>query len=299
MNLGAMNGSGCPDVEAFYRDIDLMVILGSRLRGQETVDQSVRLPDHRIQVDIDPAAQGRTYSSELFVRADCRQLLEFLNEELGVSLQVDKGFPNEFIELKRRARRNYKKTLGPYADFAEDLRESLAPDALWIRDITVANSTWGHRLFEVYEPNSAAFPVGAGIGQGLPLSIGAALAARGRKTVLLSGDAGFVLNIGELWTARQEGLDLLMIIMNDSGYGVIKHMQDAAFDGRRVYGDLEPPDFEQLAQGVGAAYLKVSQREDFGAAVRELNAVRGLSILEVDMGAIGEAPPYYPFIKQA
>lgn len=297
MNLGAMNGSGCPDVEAFYRGVDLMIILGSRLRGQETVDQTVRLPDHRIQVDLDPAAQGRTYPTELFVNADCQQVLQYLNETVGNSIQVDPEFRSEFIEMKQQARRNYKKTLGPYADFADDLRESVAPDSLWVRDITVANSTWGHRLFEIYEPNSTAFPVGAGIGQGLPLAIGAALAGGGRKTVLLSGDAGFVLNVGELWTARQEGLDLLMIIMNDSGYGVIKHMQDASFDGRRVYGDLEPPNFEQLAMCVGAAYLKVQDRQGFGPAVREMNSVRGLSIVEVDMSAIGEAPPYYPFIK--
>lgn len=298
MNLGAMNGSGCKDVEDFYQDVDLMIILGSRLRGQETVDQSVQLPTRRVQIDIDPAAEGRTYASDLFVQGDCREVLKALLAEPGNRPAVDEGFRAAFTEMKQRARENYKKTLGPYSDFAEQLRSVTPADSLWVRDITVANSTWGHRLYEVYAPRTAAHPVGGGIGQGLPLAIGAAFAAKGRDTVLLSGDAGFMMNVSELWTAQQEGIDLLMIIMNDSGYGVIKHMQDAGFGGRRVYGDLDSPDFEQLARCVGAAYVKVSDKNKLAAAVGDILPLGGLRMVEVDMGVIGEAPPYYPFLKQ-
>lgn len=299
MNLGALNGSGSKDVEDFYRDVDLMIVVGSRLRGQETVDQSVKLPARRVQIDADPAAEGRTYTSDLFVRGDCREVLTALLDAVGERVRVEDGFRAAFAGMKQRARDNYKKTLGPYGDFADILRAAAPRDSLWIRDITVANSTWGHRLYEVYEPRSAAHPVGAGIGQGLPLALGAAFAAAGRQTILLSGDAGFVMNVCELWTARQEGLDLLMIVMNDAGYGVIKHMQDAAFGGRRVYGDLDPPDFEQLARCVGATYSKVSAKEAFGPAVQAALPVRGLRLVEVDMRVIGEAPPYHPFLKAA
>jgi len=68
-------------------------------------------------------------------------------------------------------------------------------------------------------------------------------------------------------------------------------MQDAAFGGRRVYGDLNPPDFAQLAQCVGAAYLRVATTGAFAPAP-------GLRLVEVDMRAIGEAPPYYPFLPK-
>ncbi|NYT63746.1 thiamine pyrophosphate-binding protein [Alcaligenaceae bacterium] len=297
MNLGGLNGSGSKDVEDFYQEVDLMIILGSRLRGQETVDQSVKLPTRRVQIDIDPAAEGRTYSTDLFVQGDCEAVLKALLAEVGQHIQVDDDFRTAFPEMKQRARMNYKRTLGPYADFAEELRAVAPKDSLWIRDITVANSTWGHRLYEVYQPRHAAHPVGAGIGQGLPLAIGAAHAAAGRKTILLSGDAGFMLNVCELWTAKQEKLDLLMVVMNDAGYGVIKHMQDAAFGGRRVYGDLEPPNFELLAGCVGAAYMKVCAKEEFSPALRNLMPLSGLRLVEIDMGTIGEAPPYHPFLQ--
>ena len=64
MVLGAF--IAVPRVEAFYKTVDCMLIAGSRVRAHETRDLSVELPDYRIQIDIDPAANGRTYSSSLF-----------------------------------------------------------------------------------------------------------------------------------------------------------------------------------------------------------------------------------------
>ncbi|WP_312835385.1 thiamine pyrophosphate-binding protein [Comamonas sp.] len=295
-NLGGLNGTGAPEVIAFYESVDLMVVVGSRLRGQETVDQSLALPNQRVQIDLDPAAEGRSYDCAQFVCGDARDVLERLVAALG-NYQAEPGYREQFANMKQRARQAFAGTLGPYAGFAEQLRSQLPRNAVWARDITVANSTWGNRLFEVYGPRDAMHPVGAGIGQGLPLGIGAAFAARGAKTVVLSGDAGFMMNVCELWTAMQEQLDMLLIVMNDAGYGVIKHMQDANFGGRRVYGDLAPPDFALLAQSAGMAYRKLDRADGLAEAVAQLAGAPGLAILEVDMLAIGEAPPYFPYQK--
>jgi len=295
-NLGGLNGTGAPEVIAFYESVDLMVVVGSRLRGQETVDQSLALPSQRVQIDLDPAAEGRSYDCAQFVCGDARDVLERLVAALG-NYQAEPGYREQFANMKQRARQAFAGTLGPYAGFAEQLRSQLPRNAVWARDITVANSTWGNRLFEVYGPRVAMHPVGAGIGQGLPLGIGAAFAARGAKTVVLSGDAGFMMNVCELWTAMQEQLDMLLIVMNDAGYGVIKHMQDANFGGRRVYGDLAPPDFALLAQSAGMVYRKLGRADGLAEAVAQLAGAPGLAILEVDMLAIGEAPPYFPYQK--
>ncbi|WP_313333565.1 thiamine pyrophosphate-binding protein [Comamonas sp.] len=295
-NLGGLNGTGAPEVIAFYESVDLMVVVGSRLRGQETVDQSLALPSQRVQIDLDPAAEGRSYDCAQFVCGDARDVLERLVAALG-NYQAEPGYREQFADMKQRARQAFAGTLGPYAGFAEQLRSQLPRNAVWARDITVANSTWGNRLFEVYGPRDAMHPVGAGIGQGLPLGIGAAFAARGAKTVVLSGDAGFMMNVCELWTAMQEQLDMLLIVMNDAGYGVIKHMQDANFGGRRVYGDLAPPDYALLAQSAGMAYRKLGRADGLAEAVAQLAGAPGLAILEVDMLAIGEAPPYFPYQK--
>ncbi len=136
--------------------------------------------------------------------------------------------------------------------------------------------------------------MGAGIGQGLCLGIGAAAAANGRKTIVLTGDGGFFLNPGELWTALQEKLDMTVVVMNDQGYGVIKRIQDTT-QGRRFFADLQSPDLGKLAALAEIPFWKVERAEEFGATVAEALAHRGVSMVEVDMSKVGEFPPYYPF----
>jgi len=295
MSLGALNGAGVSTVRKFYESVDLMVIAGSRLRGQETIDWTLPLPSSRVQIDIDAKANGRTYSVDQFIEGDCLPVLEGLLERIEGRMRVEPGYREKFAAMKSAARSEFAATLGPYGDFANQLRRVMPRDALWVRDITIANSTWGNRLFELYGPRDGIHPVGAGIGQGLPLGVGAAVAAGNRKTVVLSGDAGFMMNVSELWTAVQEKLDITFIVMNDSGYGVIRHMQDAAFGGRRMYGDLVPPDFSLIAQAASAHYEKVDDPREFGEKAGRAIGRKGIALVEVDMRRIGEAPAYFPY----
>ena len=64
MSLGAFNA--VPLIEDFYKTLDLMVVVGSRLRGHETRDMSLELPQNIIQIDIDPDAENRTYKTNHF-----------------------------------------------------------------------------------------------------------------------------------------------------------------------------------------------------------------------------------------
>jgi acetolactate synthase I/II/III large subunit len=295
LNLGALHGVGVPLIETFYESVDLLIVAGSRLRGQETLDATLKLPQSIVQIDIDPTAEGRTYATKAFVCGDAQLALQGLLERIEGRLQIDPAFPAQFRKLKQDARAAFKETLGPYSDFAEQLRSVTAIDTLWVRDITVSNSTWGHRLFPLYAPRENVYPTSAGIGQGLPLAIGAAIAAGRRKTVLLCGDGGFVLNVGELWTVAQEQPNLLMIVMNDRGYAVIKHMQDAQFDGNRQYGDLLGPDFGGLARLAGLPFRKVARATDFKEAAASALQIEGPALIEVDMSVIGAHPPYFPY----
>ncbi|WP_454689906.1 thiamine pyrophosphate-binding protein [Achromobacter aloeverae] len=295
-NLGGMNGPGSPAVEALYEQADLLLVVGSRLRGHETLDHKLKLPAHRARIDADPAAQARGYPCELFVHGDAavtlRRLLDRLREQPP---QVDPAFTRAVRDAKPRAIEDFKQTLGPYAGFAAQLRAAMPADAVFARDITLSNSTWGHRLFPLHDQRQNIYPVGAGIGQGLQLGIGAAIGEKGRKVVALTGDGGFFFNMTELWTAVQESADIVIIVMNDGGYGVIKHMQDAMCEGRYAHSTLLAPDLLKLAGLAGIPAWRVSRAEDFGATVRQAIATRGPTLVEVDMHAIGPFPPYYPY----
>ena len=297
MTLGALNGNGVPAMQDFYRSVDLMLIVGSRLRGHETGDFTLKLPDNLIHVDLDPAANGRAYANTGFVCADSAAVLDGLLKRIQGKMNVDPAFAPAFKALKSAVQEEFRQTLGPYSDFPQQLRNVMPRDTIWVRDVTMSNTTWGNRLFPVYGPRDSIYPVGAAIGPSLSLGIGAAMSG-GRKTVVMTGDGGFSLNMSELWTAVQERADMVIIIMNDYGYGVIKAIQDAWYGGRKFYGDLLGPNFEQLAALANVPFWKVSNSGDFGATVAKAIATPGPTMVEVDMGAIGAHPPYYPYISK-
>ena len=295
MNLGGLHGNGMPKIQQFYQTVDLMLAVGTRLRGQETGDFVIKLPPNIIQIDTDPLANGRTYANSYFVCGDAQATLEALLPRIEGRLKLDPSYRSDFAALKATARAEFLATLGVYSMFPEQLRPVMPKDAIWVRDVTQSNTTWGNRIFPVYSPHQSVFPVGAGIGQGLSLGLGAAAAANGRKTVVMTGDGGFFLNVGELWTAVQEKLDMTIIVMNDRGYGVIKRIQDTTAQGRRFFADLQGPDLAQLAALANMPFWKVTTADAFGATVAQSSAHTGPSLVEVDMTAVGEFPAYYPF----
>lgn len=298
MTLGALNGNGVPALEEFYRTVDLMLVVGSRLRGHETGDFNLKLPGNLIRIDVDPGANGRGYGNTDFICADSTLVLEGLLQRINGKIKTDPAFAPAFRALKGSVQEEFRQSLGPYADFPRQLREVMPRDAIWVRDVTMSNTTWGNRLFPVYGPRDSIYPVGAAIGPSLSLGIGAALSNGGRKTVVMTGDGGFSLNMSELWTAVQERADMVIIIMNDYGYGVIKAIQDAWYGGRKFYGDLMGPNFEQLAALANVPFWKVTKSDEFGSTVAQAIAHTGPTIVEVDMGAIGAHPTYYPYIAK-
>ena len=299
-SFGALHGNGAPAIEAFYESVDAMVVVGSRLRGHETLDGTLKLPRRLLQVDVDARASGRTYPSTQFIAGDAAAVLGGLARRLRGRSRVDPAFGTDLARTRAEAAEAYRLTLGPYADFPAQLRSVMPRDAVWVRDATVAGATWAHRLMPVYGPRDSVHPVGAAIGPGLPFGIGAALAVgpQGRKTVMLAGDGGFAMNMTELWTAAQERAEICVIVMNDGIYAAIGHIQDAFQDGRRYFGELRHPDLLGLAALAGMPAWRVDRAEAFGETVARALATPGPTLVEVDMRTIGPVPSYGPYAKK-
>jgi acetolactate synthase-1/2/3 large subunit len=293
MTLGAFNGNMTPAVEQFYGTVDLMVVAGSRLRGHETRDFRVPLPARRARIDIDPLAQDRGYAAEMFVCADTALALDALADRLEGRFASDPTFATDLKRARATAARELHEALGVYGELCATLRDLTPRDAVWVRDITLCNSTWGNRLFPVYGPHDNVYSTNAGIGMGLSFGIGASIGASGRKVVTLSGDGGFVVNLGELWTAAQEQANVVFIVMNDGGYGVIRNIQDAQYQGRRGNTDLAMPDYAKLAQSAGIAFWRAGTLDAFGTAAAEAMAHKGPALIEVDMAELGPFPTQF------
>lgn len=284
MSLAAFTTAG-PVLELYAR-CDLMVVVGSHLRSNETTTYSTPLPERLIRVDVDPLADGRGYPGIEFIAGDAALVLEGLADRLGKTYSPEPGFRHAVAAARAKAEAELDKSMGVYTALRDAIAAALPDDGLWVRDVTLSNSIWGNRTPALPAPRHAVHAAGGGIGQGLPHGIGAAIAT-GRKTITLVGDGGLALCLGELGTLSETAVDLVLIVMNDCGYGVIRNIQDAAYGGRRMYTDLQTPNFEKLAEAYSLPYRRISAAGDFASAIADAVALSGPVLVEVDMTAVG------------
>lgn len=284
MSLGSFTAT--PASAALYAQSDLMIVAGSHLRSNETHTYAVKLPDNRLRIDIDPAADGRGYPAARFIHADAPGLLDAVAERIDALDQVSSDWAGAIAEAQAANGAKLRADMGAYAPLLDAVETSLPAGALWVRDITLSNSIWGNRQPHLDRPGRAIHAVGGGIGQGLAHAIGAA-SASGQPVLALIGDGGFQLNPGELATAVEAGVCLVILLMNDGGYGVIRNIQDAAYGGRRGYTDLYTPDFSGLVEAMGAVHEPVTLLDGIEARLSQAFARGGVTVLEVDMAAVG------------
>ena len=289
-SLGAYNLQ--KPVEAFYQTCDAMLVVGSRLRGNETLKYELKLPRPLLRIDADGAVEGRCYTTDAFICGDSALALEGLADRLeAANYKADPALLKDLRAAHDEAVATLRDGLGPYAELVRQIQAIAGRNFNWVRDVTVSNSTWGNRELRVFAPNAGVHATGGGIGQGMPMAIGAAVGAAatgsGRKTFCLAGDGGFILNLGELATVVQEKANLVIVLMNDQGYGVIKNIQDAQYGGRRCYVDLHTPDYALLCKSLALPHARVSRLEDLADRLGEATAAEGPFLLEIDMLSIG------------
>ena len=285
-SLGAFNMT--PEAAALYASCDLMIVVGSRLRGNETRNNKLPLPATLVQIDADAAQGGRNYPVDVFAHGDAADTLGRLLDRLPAQLDTDPGLGFEIATARAQAEGRMREVLGPYRLLADTLAERVPAGAHpWVRDVTISNSTFGNRYVRLAAPHLGVHALGGGIGQGVAMGIGAALGAGGAKAVTLLGDGGTMLGLAEMITAVEERAPLVYVLMNDQAYGVIENIQDAQYDRRRHYSKLAVPDFATFCAAIGLPHRKVAAIGEFAAAFDAALAAEGPQLVEVDMCAIG------------
>lgn len=283
--LGAFHNSAA--VEQLLKDADLLVVVGSRLRSNETKTYSVVFPDNIIQVDANPVAQQRNYKVNQFICAEAKDLLARVVTALNGNSKVDVAYDAEIKAARENAIEALRTQMDQYALICDHLRTALPEDGIFVRDITMSGSTWGSRLFPVQTPNKNIHSLAGAIGLGLAHAIGASIANPTKKVVGLVGDGGLMLGIGEIATMAQENTDMVLMVMNDGGYGVMRGIQNNYFNGRQYFNELHTPDYKLLGESMGVQSWKVGSAEEFKIAIQEAIDLNGPAVIELDMNAIG------------
>ncbi len=264
-------------IRDFIGSCDVLLAVGTRFRGAETMVWRLPLPKTIVQIDVDQLAIHRNYPATLGLVADAKLGLQALIAELEAGAKPDADYLAEVGAARNACRDALRATLGPYGQLCDELRACMKRDALLVADVTIS--------------------VGGGIGQGLQMGLGAKIGQPERQVVVMVGDGGLQVNIGELGTAVQEEMAVVIVLFNDGGYGVLRNIQNRAYGGRHIGVDLHGLNFEKLCEAYGIHYYPVTRGAAFRPAIETALASGRLSLVEIDMGAVG--PFSVPFAGYA
>jgi acetolactate synthase-1/2/3 large subunit len=206
-----------------------------------------------VHLDFTAAEVDAHYQPAVEVVADVREALELAAPLVAV--RNDRRPPERPAPDPRAAADRFP--LLPQRILA-DLQAALAPEDLVISDVG-AHKLWVAKSYGARVPNTVIISNGfAAMGIGLPGAIAAKLALPERRVVTVTGDAGLLMNIQELETARRLGLSFVVLIFRDDGYGVIRWKQERRFH-RTAGVDFGNPDFVMLAEAFGCRGLRIDK----------------------------------------
>jgi acetolactate synthase-1/2/3 large subunit len=289
--LGALTTS--PPVEDIVSSADVVLAVGTRFQGGSTRNWRLSFGGTLAHLDADPAVIGRNYPTALPVVGDARVGLELLLGAIG-RVSTDPEHPEKARSAGEAARRDARARLGAdHCQIMDAIRRHAPRESVIVRDATVPAYVWGDRLLPILQPRTSIRPASAAIGPGLPLALGAA-AGSGRPAVLIAGDGGLMLHVGELVTAVQHDLPVVICLFNDRGYGVLRSIEARQFDGRNFGVDLTTPDFPALAKSMGVQATRVTGPAEFESAFREAIASGRPTLLDIDLLALSPLSLFGP-----
>ncbi len=265
--FGRPNTWGQRSANILMQQADVLVALGCRLGLQETgFNWQQFIPVGKVvQVECDERELKKGHPRvDLPVLGDANLVLKTIAGSKA-------GEYGEWVEFCREVRR-----LIPLDDPGNQTREGyLSPYQLFIKlselcepgDVIVPCSSGGANTCAMQafqqKKGQIAFNSGglASMGYGLGGSLGAAVAAGGRRTILAEGDGGFTQNLQELGTVRAQKLNLKIFIFDDHGYASIRMTQSNYFGGRYVGCDVETglgmPNWEPLFAAYDIPILRI------------------------------------------
>lgn len=266
---------------------DVILCVGARLGEATTDGYALITPDHPgqllIHVHPDPTELNRVYRADLPICAYPHEFAEMaaLWEDDILPFKDGAEAHGEWLDWSTPQSPN------PLGETNLDLGQCVA--AMRTRlpaDTIICNgagnfSGWWHRYWRYAAPTCQLAPTAGAMGYGVPAAVAAALREPGRRIVALAGDGDFLMNGQELATAVQYGCDMLVVVVDNGGYGTIRMHQEREYPGRVSGTTLRNPDFAALARAYGAYAETIDTTADFGPVLDRALAKAGVKLLHL------------------
>ena len=258
---------GTPGANDAMVAADLVLAIGCKLGALTTHSWRLPRPDQTLlQVDVDGEEIGRAVAVDLGLVADAREAALALSEGLSGHGYAGRNWLAD-LDAPAAAEGAGDGAVQPHL-IASVLGEALRDDDVLVCDASLA-SGWGAVHVPAKRPRSFIAPRGlAGIGWGAGAVVGARMAVEaGRRVVLLVGDGAWGYSLSEVETASRLGLDVTYVVLNNSGLGWVKHGEDARGHDEASKSVFSDVDYASVARAMGGEGARVTNLEDFEAAL--------------------------------
>ncbi len=274
-----------PKLVERIKQADLILALGARLGEATTDGYTLITPDHPgqtlIHVHPDPNELNRVYRADIAIAAT--------PSAFAVEI-VTADFPEVPFPGAAEAHAEWLAWSTPQP--REGVTLDLGMCVLAMRERMNAASTiicngagnfsaWWHRYWRYGGYGTQLAPTAGAMGYGVPAAVAAALRRPDMTAVAVAGDGDFLMNGQELATAVQHGADLLVILVDNGGFGTIRMHQEREYPARLSGTNLANPDFAALARAYGGWAETVETTEQFAPALDRALAEKGVRLLHL------------------
>lgn len=218
-----------------------------------------------VHVDFNPADMDQIYFPQVEVVGDIGDSLARLADALVGKMEIDSAFykslQEKILHQTSEGASDNRFPLAPQRIVA-DVRRVMPQDGILCLDNGMYK-IWFARNYRTHTSNTVLLDNAlATMGAGLPSSMMAALLYPERRVMAICGDGGFMMNSQDLETAIRLNLNLVVLVIEDGGYGMIRWKQET--DGFPNFGlSFSNPDFVKYAESYGASGTRVTSAESF------------------------------------
>ena len=279
LHLGMPGMHGEVHINKAIQAADLIVGIGMRFDDRVTGNTATFAPRAKIvHIDVNPAAIGLNVPVAVGMVGDARRILERLLSFVT---------PRECLAWREEIK-------GLRHDREELFTGGLSPEVILsaLADVTGGRCTivsdvgqhqmWVAQRYPFQRPNTHITSGGLGaMGFAVPAAMGVRLARPDEPVWAISGDGGFQMNMAEIATMVQEGIEVKLAVFNNGYLGMVRQWQQFFHGGRYSNTPILSPDYVKLAEAYGIPGFRVKQAGDVSDALRQANATPGPALVEL------------------
>lgn len=287
--VGMLGMHGTAYANFAVSECDLLIAVGARFDDRVTgkLDEFASRAQV-IHIDIDPAEVGKNRTPEVPIVGDVRQvLIDLLRRYDELNIPPEPNQTQEWLTRINQWREDYPLQVPEYPDFLSPQEvivelATQAPDAYYTTDVG-QHQMWSAQFLK-NGPRRWISSAGLGtMGFGLPAAMGVKVALPDQQVICIAGDSSIQMNIQELGTLSQFGINVKTIIINNGWQGMVRQWQEAFYGERYSSSNMEVgmPDFVKLAEAYGVKGMRIESREHLKDAIAEILAHDGPVLVDV------------------